>query len=108
MPCVSEREENKEAKPLGNNIATVFYAAAPEPLGALPNGPIFCTAWCLIDFIVQLDLDLRYLLNYEILSLLLKTTGMWVLVTAFGRLELECCERKILLPGWCLLTEPPS
>ena len=36
--------------------------------GALPNGPIFCTAWCLIDFIVQLDLDLRYLLNYEILS----------------------------------------
>jgi hypothetical protein len=22
--------------------------------------------------------------------------------TAFGRLELECCERKILLPGWWL------
>ena len=24
------------------------------------------------------------------------------IITAFGRLELECCERKILLPGWWL------
>jgi len=25
-----------------------------------------------------------------------------VTFAAFGRLELECCEKKILLPGWWL------
>jgi len=37
-------------------------------------------------------------------SAVVKINGSWqrLLVTAFGRLELEWCERKTLLPDWWL------
>jgi len=34
-------------------------------------------------------------------SLIVRTV-LKLLITAFGRLELEWCERKTLLPGWWL------